>query len=193
MKSIIPFWLLILTASAAFAQRSLVKDIDGDKIKYSIYIDSATSRIVCLLSAKSFIPVQSKPIEILNEQSGITGTGNGFAFYNNWMRAGYKNQFRFDVKTKKIQLTGMSRYEFGNAANDGSGESGVNLLTNNYIGNWNYYNEEKKALINLPAIKTKMIFAKTYLETFGEETYFEYAGRCAELYEKYKALAKQQK
>lgn len=85
-----------------------------------------------------------------------------------------------------MRLIGMDRYEFGNAANDGSGESSVNLLTGDYIGDWNYYdpsaNEEAGELIKIPTIKTKMLFAKIYLEAFSEETYFGYAERCSELY-----------
>lgn len=54
----------------------------------------------------------------------------------------------------------MSRYEFGNATNEGSGESSVNLLTEDYIGNWNYFdhlaNNEEGELAKIPTIKTKM-------------------------------------
>lgn len=106
------------------------------------------------------------------------------------MRAGYKNQFRYNKKTKKIQLIGMSRFEFGNAANDGSGESSVNLLTNDYIGNWNVYdhlaNNENGELIKLPTIKTKMKFGIINLEDFGEETYFNFSEKCSTLYYKEK-------
>jgi hypothetical protein len=87
-----------------------------------------------------------------------------------------------------IPLIGMNLYEFGNAANDGSGESSVNLLTDDYIGNWHYYDHEKDKLIAIPPIKTKMHFEKIYLESFSSDTYFDYATRCAELYHKYKEI-----
>ena len=82
----------------------------------------------------------------------------------------------------------MSRYEFGNAANDGSGESSVNLLTGDYIGNWNYSDQETDILIKIPTIKTKMKFKNINLEDFAEETYFNYAEKCAELYHKHKKI-----
>ena len=140
--------------------------------------------IVCKLSTLNYESISSKPIEILNEPSGIIETKNGFAFFNDWMRAGYKNQFRYNSKTKRIQLIGMSRYEFGNAANDGSGESSVNLLTGDYIGNWNYYDMEKDSLIKIPTIRTKIKIKTINLEDFSDETYFNYAEKCAELYHK---------
>ncbi len=80
----------------------------------------------------------------------------------------------------------MSRYEFGNAANDGSGKSSVNLLTGDYIGNWNYYDETKNKLVKIPTIKTKMYFPKIYLEEFNDET--NYPEKCATLYYKYKKI-----
>lgn len=167
-----------------YGQGKLLKDLDNDRIMDSVYIDSIKSTIVCRLSSQDFKRIESKPIEILNETSGIRDAKDGFYFYNDWMRAGYSNQFRYDAKTKKIQLIGMSRYEFGNVTNDGSGESSVNLLTNSYIGDWNYYDPEKEELISIPTIKAKMILEKTDLESFSENIYFTYAEKCAELYYK---------
>ena len=167
-----------------YGQGKLLKDLDNDHVMDSVYVDSIKSTIVCRLSTHDFKRIESKPIEILNETSGIRDAKDGFYFYNDWMRAGYSNQFRYDAKTKKIWLIGMSRYEFGNVTNDGSGESSVNLLTNRYIGDWNYYDPEKEELISIPTIKAKMILEKTDLESFSENIYFTYAEKCAELYYK---------
>ena len=167
----------------------LVINIDNDNKKDTVYIDSKKSTIVCKLSTNNYRTISSKPIEILNFPSGFRKTKNGFEFYNDWMRAGYKNQFRYNIKTKKIQLIGMSRYEFGNAANDGSGESSVNLLTNDYSGNWNYYNMDKEELNSLPRIKVKMVFKTVNLENFNDAIYFGFAEKCADLYHKYKKIS----
>lgn len=173
-----------------FGQEKLVKDIDNDGLKDTVYVDPMKSTIVCKLSTMHFKPVSSKSIETLNVSSGILKTKNGFVFFNDWMRAGYKNQFRYNAKTRKIQLIGMSRYEFGNAVQDGSGESSINLLTGDYIGNWNYYdhlaNNEDGKLVTIPTIKAKMKFEVINLEDFGEEIYFSYGKRCAKLYDKHK-------
>ncbi|UUV20482.1 hypothetical protein [Paenimyroides aestuarii] len=185
MKNILSILIIILALQSSFAQK-LIKDIDFDGKKDSVYMDDKESRIVCRLSTQNFKKIKSQPIEILNEMSGIIDAKNGFVFFNDWMRAGYKNHFRYNKKTKKIQLIGMSRYEFGNAVNDGSGESSVNLLTSDYIGNWNYFddlaNNEEGELVKLPTIKTKMKFQEINLEDFSEDTYFGFSERCSKLY-----------
>ncbi len=178
-------FLFVLLPISLFSQK-LIKDIDFDTIKDTIYVDNEKSTIVCILSSKNNKKIESLPIGLLNERSGIVDAKNGFKFNNDWMRAGYSNQFRYDKRTKKIRLIGMSRYEFGNAANDGSGESSVNLLTGNYIGNWNHYDLNKDKLVKLPSIKTKMHFNKVYLESFDDGVYFGYSEKCSKLYYKTK-------
>lgn len=182
----------ILIQILAFGQHILKTDIDNDGVTDSVYIDTIQSKIICKLSTNNFKPISSLAIEILNEMSGIRETSNGFEFFNNWMRAGYQCQFRYNSKTKKIQLIGMSRYEFGNATNDGSGESSVNLLNGDYIGDWNYYdsfaNNEEGELIKIPTIKTKMKFDIINLQDFDDGVYFGYSGTCAELFHKYKKI-----
>lgn len=107
------------------------------------------------------------------------------------MRAGYANQFRYEEKDKKIRLIGMSRYEFGPASNNGSGESSVNLLTNSYIGEWNAYESEKERLIKMPTLATKMYFPKIYLENYDESYQDNYQEQCSALY--YKQRSKYEK
>lgn len=186
MKLLISSFLLfaIFTANA---QQKLIRDIDFDGINDTIYLDENEAVIVAKISTQQFKKIKSQPLEI-TPQSFIEATKNGFEFQNNWMRAGYANQFRYEKKEKRIRLIGMSRYEFGNAANDGSGESSVNLLTNDYIGEWNYFdhlaNDENGELVKIPTIKTKMQFGKIYLEDFSDGSYFKFAEKCSDLYQK---------
>lgn len=193
MRTFIPIFLCLVFLPPAKAQNKLIKDIDADGKNDTIYVDLAESVIVCRLSSQQYKYVKSDTIDLMNEQSGVNSTKNGFEFYNHWMRAGYQCQFRFDPKTKQVRLIGMSRYEFGPANNDGSGESSVNLLTGDYIGDWNYYdhlaNNEKGELIKIPTIKTKMRFNKVYLGGFSNKVYFNFSGRCSKLYYKHKKLA----
>lgn len=190
MKTHTTLFLLLLSIAQVKAQHKLVKDIDFDGKKDTVYLDIKASVIVCQLSSRQYQPIKSQPIEILNQQSGVNAIKNGFEFQNHWMRAGYHNQFRYDKKAKQLQLIGMSRYEFGPANNNGSGESSVNLLTGDYIGNWNYYddlaNNEQGKLVKIPTIKTKMWFKKVYLTGFSDKVYFEFSKRCSELYYKHK-------
>lgn len=189
MKNIL-LTLLILSQYLSFSQsfERFEKDIDFDNVYDTIYVDYDKATIVCKLSSLDFKKTESLPIESLTEQSGVSSSKNGFKYNNIWMRAGYSSQFKYNKKTKKIELIGMSRYEFGNAANDGSGESSVNLLTDDYIGNWNYYDHETDELKKIPSIKTKMYFSPISLETFSEETYSDFAKKCADLYHRFKQI-----
>lgn len=172
--------LTILINQITFAQ--IVKDLDKDGIKDSVDFDRQTGRIICKLSSQKFKPIYSQP-ELSDElNSGISATKNGFEFYVNYMRAGYKSQFRYEPKDKKVRLIGMSRYEFGPASNDGSGQSSVNLLTNNYIGDWHHFDLEKNELIKMPTIKTRMYFEKTFLENYDGSTQSVFLQNCGNLY-----------
>lgn len=173
--------LVLLAQILVFGQEKLVKDIDNDGINDTVYFDEKKIVIVCKLSTNNFKPIYSKQIETMGFSAGITATRNGFAFYFSYNRAGNKNQFRYNAKTKKIQLIGMSNYEQGNAANEGAGESSVNLLTGNFIGNWIQYEN-----IKMPTVKTKMYYKTINLEDFDEEIFEGYSKRSAEEYYKKK-------
>lgn len=164
------------------------KDLDQDGVPDSVYFDTQKLKIICKLSSLDFKPIYSKEIEKSGDFTGVSYTKNGFEFYIDFMRAGYSAQFRYEPKDKTIRLIGMSRYEFGPANNDGSGESSVNLLTDGYIGEWNYYDLDKSRLIKMPTIITKLTFKKTFLIDFDESVLYDFGSRCSELY-----LAKKEK
>lgn len=164
------------------------KDLDQDGIPDSVDFDTQKLKIICKLSSLDFKPIYSKEIETSGDFTGVSYTKNGFEFYIDFMRAGYSAQFRYEPKDKTIRLIGMSRYEFGPANNDGSGESSVNLLTDDYIGEWNYYDLDKSRLIKMPTIITKLTFKKTFLIDFDESVLYDFGSRCSELY-----LAKKEK
>lgn len=164
------------------------KDLDHDGVPDSVNFDTQKLKIICKLSSLDFKPIYSKEIETSGDFTGVSYTKNGFEFYIDFMRAGYSAQFRYEPKDKTIRLIGMSRYEFGPANNDGSGESSVNLLTDDYIGEWNYYDLDKSRLIKMPTIITKLTFKKTFLIDFDESVLYDFGSRCSELY-----LAKKEK
>jgi hypothetical protein len=178
------YLILILFSISSFSQ--VTKDLDGDKIMDKVYYDSASSIIVCKLSTNKFKAIKSKANLSDEEQCGVRTTKNGFEFFIDYMRAGFAHQFRYDIKSKKIQLIGMSRYEYGPASNDGSGKSSVNLLTNNYIGEWYHYDLNKDKLIKMEVIKTKMIFQKMYLENYDGGYQSIYEEKCVQMYRKMK-------
>ena len=197
MKKLFALIMVLGTGIFAFAQEKLVKDIDFDGTKDTVYIDQKTLQIVCKLSTQNFKNLRSKTIEMSSDNTYIKATRNGFELRNNWMRAGYAGQFRYEKVEKRIRLIGMTEYAFGNAANDGSGEASANLLTGDYIGNWNYYdhlaNNEKGELVKIPTIKTRLKFKKIYLEGFGEESYFAYSTQLEGIVEKNKIAEKKRR
>lgn len=77
MKNILLLALFSGFQLIAFAQKRLVKDIDGDGKKDSIYIDKEFS-IVCRLSSQNFIKLKSKPMEISTDNRYIQSKPNGF-------------------------------------------------------------------------------------------------------------------
>jgi len=185
---ILLFLLSFTTASAQEFNRNdtLKLDIDFDKRLDTVIFDKVNAIIVCKLSTQKFREVKSLELTFDERQSGIEKKGNGFTYSVPHMRAGYHCDFAYNKVLKKIQLIGMDRYEFGPANNDGSGESSVNLLTNNYIGVWNYYDLKSSRLIKMPAIKRKMVLPKTYLETFDDKIVQQYISWCVKLFEKEK-------
>jgi hypothetical protein len=183
-----PFFLiLIVIANSFFAQSQdkIYKDLDGDLKKDTIYFNNDKTRIICRLTSQNLIITQSQIIENVSEKAKIIATRTGFEFKNDWDRSGYAMQFQYNTKEKRIQLVAMSRYDYGNSNYGRSGQSNVNLLTNSYVGNWSYYIKNEPDLISIPPIKTKMIFDKTFLDTFSHSIYDDYAKRCTELSSKY--------
>ncbi len=190
MKQINLISILFLVSFSVFGQEKLIKDLDFDGIDDSVYYDENSYTVICKLSTQKFKPIVNDLIETYGNGIYVTDAKNGFYINISWMRSGISSQFRYNKKTKKMQLIGMSRYEFGNAANDGSGESSVNLLTGDYIGDLNFYdhlaNNEEGELIKIPTIKTKMKFIEINLEDFSDGTFFDFSDRCSTLYYKEK-------
>lgn len=166
MKAII-LALMIFPIILSAQDKTVLSDFDGDKIKDKVYVDQDNMGIAYELSSQKFKKVFA-PFEDSGEIS-LVPSKNGFKIDINHMRAGNSYQFRYEKETGKMRLIGMSRYEFGPASNDGSGESSVNLLTNEYIAEWNYFDDFKNKLIKIPTIKQKMNFPKVYFDTMKNE------------------------
>jgi len=178
---------MFLSFPALYAQNEAeFWDIDKDGIQDSVVLDTARMKIICKLSTQDYKPIESMELENYGNLDYIMSDDSGFSYHNNWMRAGYSCYFGYEENTKRIRMIRMTRYEFGNAANDGSGESSVDLLTGEYSGSWNYFDYERLELFAIPTINTQMHFPAIYLEDFSDETYFSFGEKCAELYHEHK-------
>ncbi|WP_316769020.1 hypothetical protein [Pedobacter frigiditerrae] len=197
MKNKIFILLLFIVTSSAFAQEKLVKDIDFDGKNDTVYIDQKEFKIVCRLSTQNFKKLKSKTLEMSSDNTYFKPTRNGFELRVSWMRNGYACQFRYEKLEKRIRVIGITDYAFGNAANDGSGEASANLLTGDYIGNWNYFdhlaNNEKGELVKIPTIKTKLKFKKIYLIDFDSDSYYSFSDQVRPLIDKYEALERKRR
>jgi hypothetical protein len=148
------------------AESQLSIDLDGDGKKDNVkLIDS--NFIHYTLSTQHGRLFSS---EYLGDHSctndNITKTSSGFKYTIQCMRGGSSYQFRYEKKSQRMRLIGMETEQFGNATNDQSGSSSVNLLTNNYLGEWHHFDETKDKLVKLKTIKSKVNFKKSYLDNF---------------------------
>lgn len=98
------FLISFFFLSNAYGQEKLIKDLDHDRVNDTVYVDLNENTLVCKLSSQHFKKVESAPIDIQGLEYYIKATKSGFEFDIDWMRAGYSNQFRYDIKSKKIQL-----------------------------------------------------------------------------------------
>ncbi|MFC6267798.1 hypothetical protein [Frigoriflavimonas asaccharolytica] len=153
--------LLILPISIFSQEQSISADFDGDQIADRVYVDDNSGTVTYELSSQKFKKIITEDYLDSGEIS-LKKKKNGFEIGVNQMRAGNSFQFRYEKSNGKMRLIGMQRYEFGPANNDGSGKSSVNLLTNNYIAEWNHYDLDKSELIKIPSIKKKMVLPKAY-------------------------------
>lgn len=157
-----------------------VKELDNDQNYDTVYFDYENSIVICKLSSRNFKPIKSQTIEhytVINDAEG------GFSLHFGSFVGRWANKFEYEPETKKIRLTEIYR----NVSAEGFlfGKSSINLLTNEYIGNWSYFDEDGHE-IKLPTIKTIMPFPKIYLEDFGENISYHYSKKCSELIDLYK-------
>ena len=99
----------------------------------------------------------------LSQKNGVIDVHSrgmrGFTYY----------KFRWDAGAKDFRLIGYATESFGNAANDGSGKSSLNLLTGDYEAAFNSWNERSQKLVALPRIKRRVTIGnRIYLKEFGE-------------------------
>lgn len=186
MKQLV-FLMGIFYFQAACAQEfnendTLRIDLDHDQVRDTVIFDRVKAEIRCRLSTQKFKNIKSLELAFEELHAGIRESGQGFTYFVPSMRSGYHADFQYNQAAKKIQLVAMDRYEFGPANNDGSGESSVDLLKNQYEGMWSYYDEELSKLIKIPVIKRKMVFPATYLDSFNDEIVYRYMEKCAAIY-----------
>ena len=161
---------VLISTMFLLSNQSLQTDLDHDgKLdEVSIKKDGEHKRIVYTLSSMSGKSFQSEALESYSSQiQHLEKSKNGFKYRIDFMRGGTACQFRYEKKSKKMQLIGMEHYEFGNAGHEGKGESSVNLLTGKYIAQWAYADYKKMKLITPTQTIRYYKFNKIYLDNFS--------------------------
>ncbi|TCD10507.1 hypothetical protein EZ449_09170 [Pedobacter frigidisoli] len=186
MKSYLTILITFIAYSYGFSQEKLLKDIDFDGVKDTVYFETKRAIIVCRLTSQKFKPIKSKPISIeYAAKYGIRNSENGFEFFIEYNRYGAVSQFRYEKESKKIRLIGMKHRESGVTEFDANGEASINLLNGNYIGNWAYNDvKNEKYLIPIPIIKQKMWFKPMYLNGFSQSSYDNFLSKSSALFVK---------
>jgi hypothetical protein len=187
-------FVFFLVSIYSFGQdNNLYLDLDHDQKLDSIFYTVENALITCKLSSQKFKAIQSLPLDLPGDMMGIKITKTGFIFFCDFMRLGYENQFRYNPKSKKVQLIGIKYYAFGNVAHDESGQSSWNILTGKYVGNWNYYDEKKEQLIGIPTVIRKKTIKPIFLEDFNDNPQQELSSISNQFFEESKNSLKHAK
>lgn len=183
---IILFALMGVLGNQLFAQDTLIKDLDFDRVCDTVYFDKGEATLVCKLSTQQFEIVQSQPISGTEYAlSHVLRSGKkGFEFISNYTGFGEGSEFMYERESKKIRLIGLRRQ--GSDLNwfGANGSSHLNLLNNKYVGRWQYNDKVRdEYLIEMPVIKSKIYFySKIYLEEYSASIHYSYDKFCTSIF-----------
>jgi hypothetical protein len=170
------FLLSMLFSNVSRAEMKLSADLDGDGKADEIWLDGDNGKLLYQLSSQKKATKSTKVIDIAGLNPTLSIQKNVVQLKLQAMRGGSSYKFRYDKAGGDLRVIGYDSENFGPASNDGSGTSSYNLLTGDYIANWNHYDEKKEKLIALPTIKRKAAAKKYYLSGFSDEVMNEISG-----------------
>lgn len=161
LKRIIAIIALVSASVSVYAQETKVTaDLDGDSKPDKFWL--AGDQVQYQLSTQKNVTKSSKALDISSFNNSLSITKNVITLSMWAMRYGHTLKFRYDKASGDFRIIGYDSENFGPANNDGSGTSSYNLLTGDYVANWNRWDEQKEKLIPEPTIRKK-IPAKKYL------------------------------
>lgn len=169
MKKLVGVLLVLVCAVRVFGQDALPQkvsfDFDGDKKADVFQIKSG--HLSYTLSSQKGKETQSQGVSY-SDRTWLELSKNVVVYQCAFNRGQNTFKFRYDPKLKQFKLIGYDNEQFGNAANDGSGRSSYNLLTGDYVANWNYFDNEKEVLVARPEVRKKLPLKTYLLKDFGE-------------------------
>jgi hypothetical protein len=168
LKILVCSAILLFADSTIYAQgnQSISADLDGDGKPDKFWIKG--DKFQYQLSTQKNITKSSKPLDIEGLNNSVSVAKNVVAVSLSAMRSGIVFKLRYDNIVGDFRVIGYDSENFGPATNDGSGKSSHNLLTGDYVANWNHFDEQKEKLVALPTIKKKSPAKKYYLAGFDD-------------------------
>ncbi len=159
--------LLLSTTLTLFASQTLWTDIDGDKKQDKIELvkQKGSVTIRCKLTAQNRV-YKSKPFEYGIGEASLSKKRGGFILDITQNREEVSYQFRYEPKVKKIRLIGLNYFSMtGNISHSTSSKNSLNLLTQKFVGEYEYYSPTTQEYKKLPTFYIKYPIKKFYLNS----------------------------
>ncbi len=145
-------------------------DFDGDGKRDEFYVaeesENTDGYFIALMSTCGRIESPVVPLCCGSvDQKGkgtLRAASKGMRGFSYWT-------FRWDAAAKDFRLIGYDTENFGNAMNDGSGTSSLNLLTGDFVAAFNSADVKSGELRALPKVRRKVVVSRRiYLQKFDE-------------------------
>lgn len=165
MYFIMLFFIVKLTV---FAKETIVKDFDGDGKFDKVSINFETKKIEFLLSSSDYEKQSSLVFDNLDRNASIEETKKGFKLINKVEGVLFTSYFRYNHKTKKIDLSAIKRSIVSDDYTKENGESTYSTSTKEFVAKWNSLDKSSNKVISLPILKTKIDLEPISLDKFND-------------------------
>ena len=161
MKTI--YLSVFLFSMLSFSQQSVSLDLDNDGIDDQVNCMNIEQgfKISYNLSSQKDKNFVTETVTVGGQAQSLTASKNILILKMQYNRAENYYKFRYSTKLGRVIMIGFDTKAYGNATNDGSGTSSLNLLTGDYQGKWKKFNAKTKTLVNKPVV-VKKFTVKTY-------------------------------
>ena len=157
--------LLFTTTLTLFANQTLWTDIDRDGKPDKIELVKANNMVSlqCKLTATN-MAYKSKPFPFSKSNATLKKSKNGFILKATPYLEELRYGFRYDKKSKRVELIGLDyNHLTKNIKHSTYSKNSINLLNNKFVGEWEYFSPNTKAVMKLPTFKHKFKTKKFYL------------------------------
>lgn len=168
MRLIFFIALFFSMSLTTFAKGLVVKDFDGDGKFDKIAINFKTNKIDFFLSSSDYVKQNSLAFINLDQNTKIEETKKGFKLTNKIGDVLFTSYFRYNRKTKKMELFGIKRLMVSDDFTQENGESFYNATTKEYIAKWNSFDKTSNKVIALPIYRTNIDLEAISLNDFND-------------------------